>query len=339
MPVNVNLTSEEFQGSIRKNGFVVDHNRFYNNGHAGGISGCINGKPTRNGANVLCNCVGFAWGAYNETWSKGQPDTWRGFTFVRGDAKNILNNAKKDKRLSPYVLPPGAYPPLGGLVFWGGNANHVAYISDVIDNNTITIIESGYTTPKWTVRNTANTGWCNNTVPNVSRGKNWGYRGTVLGFLSNPGATTLVNPGDNPANISSITQLSKTQIRVVGKSNGVSGTTTGSIVYYKWDSNGVSDSDYSGYVQVGLDFDIIITKPHEADNVAICPYQLNNDGNTYRGILSVADLIASIPCIYTTVNGQRRQGIPFVYTQGVWKRGVPLLYTNGIWNEIYVNKE
>lgn len=335
MSINRNLTTETFNGSIRTNAFVLDGNKFYNRTNVGGISRCINGNPMRNGANVLCNCVGFAWGAFNETWSKGSPDTWKGFTFVNGDGKNIYGNAKA---AGWQCVEPSGTPPLGGLIVWGGKGNHVAYIAEVIDNNTIRILQSGYNTPSWTQRNINNTGWVNDDRI-VTRTSNWGYRGTPLGFVVNPGANKVPTPDDNPAKITSILQISQTNIRVNGNSNGVSGITTGSRIYYKWNSNTVSSADYSGYVDGGITFDVNITKPREATSVAICPYQINTTGLVVMGIISVSQLTASIPCIYVTTSSKRCQGIPYIFTQGQWKSGVPLIYANGKWNTIYNDKE
>ena len=48
-------------------------NPYYNTKSNGGYSTCIVGQPTVSGLNVLCNCVGLADGAFNETYVKNTP--------------------------------------------------------------------------------------------------------------------------------------------------------------------------------------------------------------------------------------------------------------------------
>lgn len=350
--VNRNLTTEVFEGSIRVNGFVRDYNPYFNRiGTNNGINLSVKGTPGYDGPdgnyhnrvcsedNILCNCVGFAWGAYNETWNKGVEGTSpTHFAHCRGNANRILENAKSNPELAPYILGPDAEPPIGGLIFWGGSANHVAYIARVEDTR-IYVIESGWNFPKWTVRNYANTGWCNNEGW-VPRNGTWGNRnGVMQGFLANPGANKKPTPDDNPATITSITQTSQTNISVIGDSNGVEDITVGSRVYFKWDSSNVTDTDYSGFIDASTHFVLDIEKPHESTSVAVCAYQRNTTGLVVRGILSVAQLSASIPCIYVSTGDKRRQGIPYIFTQGQWKKGVPLLYTKNNWHTIYNDKE
>jgi len=204
MAVNKGLKSESFVNGIRKNGYIVKNNKFYNRTSSGGYSGCIAGSPVRSGADVLCNCVGLANGAFNETYVKCKQLVNSNFTakqyygFVRNGNKTI----ETAQSLGLTTIAASGVPPVGGLIAWGGGANHVAYIAEVIDNNTITIIQSGYNTPSWTELSTDGTGWCCDTRT-ISRGSNnlWPYQntcpsGTVcLGFVVNPGVAEVP---DNP---------------------------------------------------------------------------------------------------------------------------------------------
>lgn len=211
--IDYSLTAEEFKNGVRANGFIKDNNKYYNMDQATakrnnietdfyGISDCIPGRPNRAGANVLCNCVGLAWGAYHETWNKIDP-THTTFERVYAEyASGIIDSAKKHSFFSKYVIPVTDKPPLGGLIVW--EDKHVAFIADVsADGNTIKIIQSGLNTPSWTQRNNANTGWVNDTRT-ITRNQNgtnhWYYRTNsgCLGFLANPG---VVNNPDPPVEV------------------------------------------------------------------------------------------------------------------------------------------
>lgn len=188
MALDKTLTKEEFTNGVRTNGLILNNNKYYNNSGSG-ISTCITGRPTRSGANVLCNCVGLAWGAYNETWNKCD-STHTGFRRVNGNADLIIDNASKDSFFKDYVLPVTAKPPEGGLIVWADQ--HVAYIAKVHSNDSITIIQSGYDYGPWTEANNAGTGWCNDTrtISRNTGGTNcWYYHDGCgcYGFLANPG--------------------------------------------------------------------------------------------------------------------------------------------------------
>ena len=63
-------TTEKFENGIRRNGLVLKNNPFFVRDVSGGYSPCVAGSPTRAGADVLCNCTGFAAGAFNESFMK-----------------------------------------------------------------------------------------------------------------------------------------------------------------------------------------------------------------------------------------------------------------------------
>lgn len=188
-------------------------NRFYNNTSNGGISNCSNGSPMVSGYNVLCNCVGLAWGCFYETWYNNDESSYNavgGFNSrVRGDGGTIVNGCKSSDVFKDYVIAdPSQIPPKGGLIVWGGTANHVAYISDVsADGNTITIHQSAYGGASWedSSINGVSGAWQTRTITRNNKGTNlwWyqntGYNGaTCEGFIANPGVVAVSNGGSEP---------------------------------------------------------------------------------------------------------------------------------------------
>lgn len=228
MSVDTSLKTEQFKGAIRINAFVKDGNKWFNNGNVGGYSRNINGwvddsygknQPGLVGANVLRNCTGFASGAFNETYYRGMklqglpakkfPFQFRSKAnlFIKGIYDSSYNYGDSStSSLKDYVIPPESKPPLGGIIVWGGTANHVAYISDVSeDGNTITILQAGWQTTIWTVRNSEDTGWCcdkRTLTRETDKPYLWRYGWTgsdigrvCLGYIANPGVTTLNDYG------------------------------------------------------------------------------------------------------------------------------------------------
>jgi len=188
-------------------------NKFYNNSEGGGISNCVNGSPEVAGYNVLCNCVGLAWGCFFETWYHNDVDSYNaagGFDCrVRGDAGTLIEGCKSSSILKKYVIDdPSKKPPKGGLIVWSGSVNHVAYISDVSeDGNTITIHQSAYGGASWedSAINGINGAWQIKTITRNNKGTNlWWYQNTGYdgatceGFISNPGVVAVSEGGSEP---------------------------------------------------------------------------------------------------------------------------------------------
>lgn len=211
--INTNEYQEKFYSSgIRRNGFIMDYNPFYNKRSNGGYSTNTSEYPTLPGATVLCNCVGFANGAFNETYVRVKQKTYP--TFKEGQyfplhngASKFISDAKSMPGLAKYVIDEDhldQIPPVGGLIVWSSDdktINHVAYISQVHDDNSITIIQAGWNTRSWSVRNKKNTGWCcyekriyrNGTSPHKYKNcwpysdnaeKKWSLK--CLGYIINP---------------------------------------------------------------------------------------------------------------------------------------------------------
>lgn len=335
---NRDLTEEKFENNIR-NSFILDGNKYYNNGKKG-ISDCCNGRYLREGANVLCNCVGFAWGAYNELWAKIDGNH-KGFKRVRGNANEILEKAKKDEFFKNYVLPVESYPPLGGLIVW--EDIHVAYIAEVIDKDTIVIIQSGYVLPGnegfdgWTVRNEANTGWvCDSrTIHRDENGKNhWYYRknSSCLGFLANPA----IIQGVYTPEIKSILQTTPTNINIVGSRNANPPYATHTKIYYRWDEPVKLDNNDEVITTYDENFNLNIIKPREAKLIFILPININSKGEQQRGNITSKELHASYPCIQIKDDGVVKNATPYIYTNdNGWEEAIPTLRKNMNWYKLY----
>jgi surface antigen len=148
-------------------------NKYYNTKSSGGYSNAIKGKPTNEGCNVLSNCVGYAYGRFNEIGDWGsckylKPVNAENFIQYKGD------------------LEVGQTPKLGACMVWRkGNtlsssdgAGHVAIVEKIVSETEVITSESGYNSSKpfWT-----------NTRKKGTNG-NWGAGSayTFLGFIYNP---------------------------------------------------------------------------------------------------------------------------------------------------------
>lgn len=147
-------------------------NPYYNTRAKGGYSNAIQGKPTDAGCNVLANCVGYAYGRFNEIGGYGYCKY-----LSPVNAENFIQYAGG--------LKVGQTPKLGACMVWrkgatlsnSDGAGHVAIVEKVISNTQVVTSESGYNASKpfWTqTRNKGNGNW----------GAGSGY--TFLGFIYNP---------------------------------------------------------------------------------------------------------------------------------------------------------
>ena len=117
------------------------NNPYYIRKANGGYSNAIKGTPTIKGANVLCNCVGYANGRFGEIQDLG----YIKYQLVC-NAENFIEKAKS------MGLEISAVPVVGGIMVWqkgrslSGNdgAGHVAVVEKVISANQIITSESGY---------------------------------------------------------------------------------------------------------------------------------------------------------------------------------------------------
>lgn len=147
-------------------------NKYYITRGAGGWSDAVKGNPTDKACNVLHNCVGYAYGRFNEIGGYGRckylsPVNAENFLQYRGG------------------LEAGMEPRLGACMVWqkgatlkgSDGAGHVAIVEQIISPTEIVTSESGYgaSKPFWTQRRKKADG-------NWEQGK--GYK--FLGFIYNP---------------------------------------------------------------------------------------------------------------------------------------------------------
>ena len=126
------------------------NNKYYIRKASGGLNAAIKGEPTIKGADVLCNCVGYANGRFNEAandpFLEGK-NANKAFKWqLTCNAENFIESAKKQG------LKVSKVPTTGGIMVWqkgntlggGDGAGHVAFVEAVYTDGTITTSESGY---------------------------------------------------------------------------------------------------------------------------------------------------------------------------------------------------
>lgn len=124
------------------------NNKYYMTKRAGGLSDCIVGKPTITGANVLCNCVGYANSRFNEIINDPElKGVVKSFKYqLTTNAENFIESAKNQD------LKIISTPVEGGIMVWKkgatlsgkDGAGHVAIVEEVYDDGSILTSESGY---------------------------------------------------------------------------------------------------------------------------------------------------------------------------------------------------
>lgn len=158
-------------------------NPYYNTKKNGGYSEAIQGKPTEKGLDVLRNCVGYAYGRFNEIVGQGKM-----VYLAPVNAEQFINCMNYKTK----GLVTGMEPKLGSCMVWGqgstktgkDGAGHVAIVEQINTDGTIVTSESGYNAKRafWTqVRDNKDGRW--------SQPK--GY--IFLGFIYNPAVD-----GDEP---------------------------------------------------------------------------------------------------------------------------------------------
>ena len=146
-------------------------NKYYITKAKGGYSNAIQGKPTDPNCDVLSNCVGYAYGRFNEIGGYGYCKY-----LVPVNAENFIQYAGG--------LEVGQTPKLGACMVWrkgatlsnSDGAGHVAIVEKIVSDTQVVTSESGWgSSAFWTqTRNKGNGNW----------GAGSGY--TFLGFIYNP---------------------------------------------------------------------------------------------------------------------------------------------------------
>ena len=147
------------------------NNKYYIRQANGGYNGAVLGKPTISGANVLCNCVGYANSRFNEIGDYGKCK----YQLVC-NAENFVESAKRQG------LSVSSTPIQGGIMVWQkgstlnsyDGAGHVAVVEEVYDDGTILTSESGWDA------------WAFKTVKRSNANGRWGqasaykFRGCII---------------------------------------------------------------------------------------------------------------------------------------------------------------
>lgn len=168
-------------------------NKYYIRKANGGYSNAIVGKPTDKDCNVLANCVGYAYGRFNEIGEYGYckylaPVNAENFIQYKGSCK------------------VGQTPKLGAVMVWrkgktlsgSDGAGHVAIVEKIISDTEVVTSESGYGSKAfWT-----------QTRKKGSNGR-WGCGSayTFLGFIYNPAVPDIPEVAPNVAQDSSKNQI------------------------------------------------------------------------------------------------------------------------------------
>ena len=154
-------------------------NKYYIRKAQGGYSNAIYGKPTDSECNVLANCVGYAYGRFNEIGGYGYckylaPVNAENFMDYKGSCKT------------------GMTPKVGACMVWEGKgdlAGHVAIVEKVYNNNHVYTSESGYGSSAF---------WNQHRYNNNGRwgcGSNYSFKG----FIYNPAVKDEPAPAPKPS--------------------------------------------------------------------------------------------------------------------------------------------
>jgi len=154
-------------------------NPYYNTKKNGGYSEAIQGSPCEEGLDVLRNCVGYAYGRFNEIVGAGKM-----MYLAPVNAEKFIQYMNHKTK----GVTSGMTPKLGACMVWqcgatlngSDGAGHVAIVEQINADGSVITSESGYNAKKafWTQRRDNSNGrW----------GENSKYK--FLGFIYNPAVT------------------------------------------------------------------------------------------------------------------------------------------------------
>jgi surface antigen len=219
-------------------------NKYYITKANGGYSSAIKGKPTDPDCDVLSNCVGYAYGRFNEIGGYGYCKY-----LSPTNAENFIQYAKG--------LEVGNTPKIGACMVWrkgatlsgSDGAGHVAIVEKIISDTQIVTSESGWNSAAfWTkTRNKGNGNW----------GAGSAY--TFLGFIYNPApccnesATTNTTPTKKPdsAPVYAVGKTYKTQVDMLSVRVGA-GTNNTRKTYAQLTANAKENAYSTGHLKKGV---------------------------------------------------------------------------------------
>lgn len=150
-PVSSTITTNPASGGVKPFNPRLSRpeagNPYYNTRAKGGYSDAITGSPQDVGCNVLCNCVGYAYGRFNEIAGLGYCKYLHPV-----NAENFIQNRGN--------LSYGQEPKVGGCMVWqkgatlsgSDGAGHVAIVEKVNADGSIVTSESGWGGPVFTTK-------------------------------------------------------------------------------------------------------------------------------------------------------------------------------------------
>lgn len=166
-------------------------NKYYIRKASGGYSNAIKGSPTDSECDVLANCVGYAYGRFNEIGEYGYckylaPVNAEDFMDYKGSCQT------------------GMTPKVGAVMVWEGKgslAGHVAVVERVDSDSQVFTSESGYgSSAFWNQTRKKGSG-------NWGAGSNYVFKG----FIYNPAVKD--EPKPTPAPAKSVDELAQEVIR------------------------------------------------------------------------------------------------------------------------------
>lgn len=219
-------------------------NKYYITKAKGGYSNAIQGKPTDPDCDVLSNCVGYAYGRFNEIGGYGCCKY-----LYPTNAENFIQYAKG--------LEVGMIPKVGACMVWrkgatlsgSDGAGHVAIVEKVVSDTEVMTSESGWNSKAfWTQTRKKGSG-------------NWGAGSgyTFLGFIYNPApccngsATTNTTPTEktDSAPVYAVGKTYKTQVDKLSVRVGA-GTNSTRKTYEQLTTNAKKNAYSTGHLKKGV---------------------------------------------------------------------------------------
>lgn len=214
-------------------------NKYYITKANGGYSDAIKGSPTDKDCDVLSNCVGYAYGRFNEIGGYGYCKYLRPV-----NAENFI-------QYKGTSLKTGQTPKLGACMVWqkgatlngSDGAGHVAIVEKVVSDTEVYTSESGWgsSNPFWNKTRTKGNG-------------NWGQGAAYkfLGFIYNPAVsdekpvTTVPSTSGGKMKYSSTNRPLECMMT---QSTCYKGTSTMTVKGVLWHSTGANNPNLRRYVQ------------------------------------------------------------------------------------------
>ena len=216
-------------------------NKYYITKAKGGYSNAIKGKPTDPYCDVLSNCVGYAYGRFNEIGGYGYCKY-----LSPTNAENFIKYAKG--------LEVGKTPKIGACMVWrkgatlsgSDGAGHVAIVEKVVSDTEVVTSESGWNSKAfWTQTRKKGSG-------------NWGAGSgyTFLGFIYNPApcckcTNTTTEEKTDSAPVYAVRKTYKTQVDMLSVRTGA-GTNYTRKTFAQLTVNARKNAYKTGYLKKGV---------------------------------------------------------------------------------------